>query len=703
MGGCVASLIESRNTKSLVDNDDILQYNKLPCQIRVVAGTEREDASPVYRKFDVTDEDFEKMSHDAYHGEPLIQLIREICGLRGEKVAMAYRNMQRVERNVVKDASGKSKTMDMYVFSPGRRNISYKQLWETVENFSKGLCEIGLQERQCLALFEETRWEWYASLLSAWCHNMIVATVYANLGEDALRYALREAQCGCIICNGKNVPVLLDKVKLKEMGNPVVIYLDDLPTNVDIMDLRVYKWSTVVEMGAKSEKAQLNIPTCENCDDTALIMYTSGTTGDPKGVVHTHGSLASGVYALSIRLSEVFGDPRDDETYCSYLPLAHIMELAVLSILMLRGCLIGFGSPRTITNTFSKPHGDLVEYRPFVLSAVPRVFDTIKKNVEAMLPSPGSIKRTVFERGYQARLKALRDGKETPYLNEKVFNKVRQATGGNVRLYFSGGAPLSPATQEFINVVLGTVIQGWGLTETVCCGGTQFPGSLESESIGRMIDTVELRLLDTPEYRHTDKPEPRGEILLRGPFLFKEYYKQKALTEEVIDSEGWFHTGDVGCVSKNGTLRIIGRVKALVKNSNGEYLALESLEATYGQNKLCTPNGVCVLVHPQRSYIAALALTTEQLIMPFAKEHKIRGTYPEILENVELRKKVCESFQETGRAAGKKSFEIVRDVRLLSDEWTPENGVLTAAAKLKRRIIDERYKELIEEIFRNDV
>ncbi|RNC57743.1 fatty acyl CoA synthetase, partial [Trypanosoma cruzi] len=203
--------------------------------------------------------------------------------------------------------------------------------------------------------------------------------------------------------------------------------------------------------------------------------------------------------------------------------------------------------------------------------------------------------------------------------------------------------------------------------------------------------------------KHTDKPEPRGEILLRGPFLFKGYYKQEEQTKEVIDNDGWFHTGDVGAIAPNGTISIVGRVKALAKNSNGEYIALETLEATYGANGLVTNNGVCVLVHPNRSYTVALGITTKDLVMKFAKENKIPGSFPAILENKEFRQKATESFQATARAAGRRSFEIVRHVRLLAEEWTPENDVLTAAMKLKRRVIDERYKELIKELFTEDL
>ncbi|CCD19291.1 fatty acyl CoA syntetase 1, putative [Trypanosoma vivax Y486] len=268
-----------------------------------------------------------------------------------------------------------------------------------------------------------------------------------------------------------------------------------------------------------------------------------------------------------------------------------------------------------------------------------------------------------------------------------------------MRLVLSGGAPISKATQDFVNVVFTRIIQGWGLTETVCVGGVQLLGDMETGAVGQLAITEELRLLDVDGYKHTDTPEPRGEILLRGPFLFKGYYKQEKLTQEALDADGWFHTGDVGSIGPNGSLRIIGRVKALAKNVLGEYIALEALESMYAHNSLSMPNGVCVIVNPDKPYICALVLTDESKAMAFAKEHQLKGSYPGILEDPAFQEKATQSFQETAHAAGKRKFECVHCVRVLSDEWTPENGVLTAASKLKRRVIEQRYATIIKEMF----
>ncbi|ORC93314.1 fatty acyl CoA synthetase [Trypanosoma theileri] len=703
MGGCVASVLDKRNEWSVVDFPEYQSFMRLKKQAEPVPGTEKANASPIYRMVGTSEEEHKKLVHDYYHGETPPQCFARLCKERGNRKVMLYRLLKEVERNTVTDKYGNKKTLETYVFEPKPRSITYTELLHRVQSLAKGLTEIGLQKGEFIGIYEDTRWEWYCTVQAIWSCQMVAATVYANLGEDALIYALQESQCRAIVCNGKNVKKLISLMKNSGVSNTLIIYLDDLPKDTDTTGFQVYSWVDVMKKGETSSKALVNIPGPENCDDLSLVMYTSGTTGNPKGVKHTHGTLGSGFKALSHRVLDLLGEVTEPETYCAYLPLAHIMELGVVTVLFNRGCVIGFGNPRTLTNNFAKPHGDFAEYRPVIVVAVPRIFDTIKKAVEAKLPPPGSFKRTVFDHAYQSRLKALKEGKDTPYYNQKVFAQPRQAMGGKVRVMLSGGGPMSPSTQEFINVIFGMIIQGWGLTETVCCGGIQRTGNLQYDNVGQILKSVEVRLLDTAEYRHTDKPEPRGEILLRGPFLFKGYYKQDEFTKESIDEDGWFHTGDVGSFTENGTLSIVGRVKALAKNSNGEYIALEVLESIYSQNDLCTPNGVCVLVHPGRSYIAAIAITTGDLTMQFAKKNHISGKFPDILRDPEFRKKAIESFQETARKAGRKSFEIVQNVQLLGDEWTPENDVLTAAMKLKRRVIDVRYKDLINELFKEDL
>jgi long-chain acyl-CoA synthetase len=496
------------------------------------------------------------------------------------------------------------------------------------------------------------------------------------------------------------VPLLLQAVNAGRFPACVIVYLDDLPATGcgETHGCRVISWTNVVELGrSESGKQRVAQPPQDN-DSVALIMYTSGTTGDPKGVVHTHGSIVAGILAMDDWLHSCI-ELRDDDVYLSYLPLAHILEFGVLNILLARHAHVAFGNPRTLTDNMAKPHGDFIEFRPTLFIGVPRVFDTLKRAVEAKLPSPGTLKRKVFDHAYKKRLAALQEGKDTPYWNEKVFKQARAALGGRVRATLSGGGPLSTSTHEFMNVVFCLLVVGWGLTETICCGGIMRIGDVKTGVVGQVLASEELKLVDTEEYKHTDQPEPRGELCLRGPFLFKGYYKQPELTKEAIDDDGWFHTGDIGSIDKAGRVSVIGRIKALAKNCLGEYIALETLEAIYVNHPLALNNCVCVLVHPDKNYIGALVLTDEGKVKRFAKEHNIQGEYPALLTNKELLKKAAETMAAVAKAAKRKNFELVRNVCLVDDEWSPENGVLTAALKLKRAVINERYKTQIAHLF----
>eukprot|EP00796_Vickermania_ingenoplastis_P010724 gene10725-7455_t len=615
-----------------------------------------------------------------------------------DAVAIKYRRVRKIV-NEKRTVGGVTKLAPITYF--GRPIcMTYRQLWGTVEAFAKGLRLLGVQAGAKVCLFEDTRWEWIVSAYSIWLQHNVAVTVHANLGEEALCYALRETECSAIICNGASVEVLLKSVAVGLIPPCVIIYLDSLemsrtPTPDEAHGCTVVNWLEVAEKGLRSDQC-LVLPT--DPDELALIMYTSGTTGDPKGVMHSHGSLTIAFQNIHEYLENNYKQVKGD-LYMAYLPLAHITSFCVLNVFLGNNTVVCFGSAKTLTNLYAKPKGDMMTFKPTLIMGVPRIFDKIVRTLRDVVVNKGACQRRLFAKAYQARLKALHRGKDTPLYNLTVFYKYRLHAGGNLRLIFCGGGPLSVSTKEFMSVVIGKMVCGWGLTETACIGAAQRVGDTAPDVVGQPFPSSELKLVDTEDYKHTDSPEPRGELCIRGPFLFKGYYKQPELTKEAIDEDGWFHTGDVGSVSADGRISVIGRIKALAKNCLGEYIALETLESIYAGHPLVLNNCICVIVHPDRNYIGAVLVTDDAKLSAFIAQHHIQVTASDPAKDKAVHRKVVEKFVEMAKEAKRQPFEFIKKVIIVRGEWTPENDVLTAATKLKRRVIDVKYAEEIKELF----
>ncbi|KPA73724.1 putative fatty acyl CoA synthetase 2 [Leptomonas pyrrhocoris] len=697
LAATVLQLMEEENARHVAADPQMMLYSRLGDEALPVEGTEQQDGTPVYHHAKVRDGSaFDDVAHEWYNGPNFVQRFESICRSRGNKRAFAYRPTIRVSAELVKDPeSGLERKFDVTFFD-ATKYLSYTEVWTTIENFGRGLCELGIPQDCKIALYLETRWEWLVSAYGVWSQNMVLTTVFSNLGEEALSEAFAETSCAAVVTVGERVPSLIAMMRRGAMPYCVLIYLDSLPANIEAEGISLRAWEDVVRDGGLSVMP-VRIPT--NNDDLALIMYTSGTTGGPKGVMHTFGSITSGVRGMGEKWNELLGPLKADECYVAALPLSHVFEFVMCVISLARGCWIGFGHPRTLLNTYAQPHGDLVEFKPSLLVGVPRIFDNYKKTMEASLAPRGSLERCIFDHAFASRVRYMKQGMQTPFWNEVVFRPFQEMVGGRVRSMFGGGSPVSSVTQTFFNVVIGGFIQGYGLTETIGNGAKQLIGDKEVLCVGQPERCVELKLVDTEDYKHTDIPEPRGEICLRGPMLFKGYYKKEAVAKAVIDEEGWFHTGDVGAVADRGRLRIVSRIKSLAKTSAGENIPMEYLESLYAQSSLCVPNGVCVMVHPSKNYIAAVASTTESRAMMFAREHGIKGGWPALLKSPEFLRKSTEAFQEIAMHAGRGRHEIVRYVRLVADHWTTKNELISAANKPRRRLIYARYAKEIEELF----
>jgi long-chain acyl-CoA synthetase len=321
-------------------------------------------------------------------------------------------------------------------------------------------------------------------------------------------------------------------------------------------------------------------------DDVCCIMYTSGTTGTPKGVMATHKNYVSGLAAARNMLEQSGIAFSGDDCMLSYLPLAHSFGRILEELALCVGAHIGYfrGDPKLLLD-------DVAALRPTLFIAVPRVLERVEDGVRAKLRKSGPVAQALFNAAYTYKLFLLKRG--LPYgvagavVDHVVFGKVKQALGGRVRFIVSGGAPLAPHVEDFCNVCMAPLLQGYGLTETTAASFVMLPNPKMAYSVGPPLSATEFRLESVPEMKYdaTTTP-PKGEICIRGPMVFAGYFKDPEKTKAEFDEDGFFHTGDIATVNEQGCLKIIDRKKNMFKLAQGEYIAAEFLEQQYASSDL---------------------------------------------------------------------------------------------------------------------
>ncbi|KDD75732.1 AMP-binding enzyme [Helicosporidium sp. ATCC 50920] len=421
-------------------------------------------------------------------------------------------------------------------------------------------------------------------------------------------------------------------------------------------------------------------------EDVACIMYTSGTTGAPKGVVLTHRALTSMVASLGALLAQSGLETNAQDCVLSYLTLAHIFERVVEDFVFSRGAHVGYFS-----GDLKQVVADAQALRPTLFVAVPRVLERIVERVSSKISRSSRLLRTLFWSGLAYKKFLLHRGVHPRLagagVDALVFRKIRAAVGGRLRFIASGGAALAPHVEAFCSAVLAPVMQGYGLTETT--GGICFapPDPRFTATVGPPLATTELRLESVPELGcDAQASPPRGEVCVRGPTLFREYYKDPQRTAAEFDAEGWFHTGDVGEMTPHGALKIVDRKKNFFKLSQGEYIAVEKVEAVYA--RAASVSQVWVYGSPYEHALVAVAVPTAE----FWEEHGREA--PQDQE-----RRVLDEMDACARQARLKGFEMVRAVALERSEWTPADEVLTPSLKLKRPQLLKRYDAQVQRMY----
>ncbi|KAL0490038.1 long-chain acyl-CoA synthetase [Acrasis kona] len=607
-----------------------------------------------------------------------------------ENVPTAYHSFKRsVETNPNKYCMGR-RTKDPATGVAGPYEfITYAQAYETIKNFASGLRSIGVEPEQHLGIFCKNRMEW--QLTSEACHTQSIVTIalYDTLGGDAVSYIMNHGEIVCLCMSREEINHTSVVLSSCEFVRHVICYDVLSPQEFSILNeakpgVRILTFDEVVKIGSQSPY----IPVEPTADSTATIMYTSGTTGQPKGVILTHGNLIS--FANSTKLILPESSP-EGEVMLSFLPLGHIFERCVEVSMFEQGGCVGY-----YQGDVTKLADDLKELRPTILVSVPRVLDRLYDSIKTAYNNLNFMKKYLFDQAFAAKEYAIRNNGSTPIWDRIIFSNIKANVGGRVKYIISGGAPLRSVVQEYLRIALDcSVVQGYGLTETCSGGSLQIPGQLSTSNIGPPIPSNEIKLVSVPEmnYLNTNNP-PTGEICIRGLNVSKGYYKDPEKTAEVFDKDGWFHTGDVGMWNADGTLTIIDRVKNMFKLSQGEYVAAENLEMILGQSPFLTR--LWIYGDSTHNSLVAVGVVNMDYTKQWAREHHIKDT----LQDVRTKEAVLRSLASLAKKKKLQGFEYVKNIYLVDVDFdSPKINGTTPTLKLKRNVLQAHFKQQIEDMY----
>jgi len=552
---------------------------------------------------------------------------------------------------------------------------SAKEYVQNTDHMSFGLLALGIKKGDVVATITNNRPEWNFVDLGLAQIGAVHLPIYPTIGVDEYQYIFEHSEAKIIFVGDKN---LYEKVR------SLVDQIDTLKEifSFDKID-SIRHWTDIIKLGKEyPNKEELQIlKTSVNEDDLATLIYTSGTTGVPKGVMLSHRNLVSNFTTHAHNHNHGAGAKS-----ISFLPLCHILERTINYHYQYKGIGIYYvASMGTIINT-------LKEIKPNLFSTVPRLLERIYDGIINKGKELTGIKKVLFF--WAVRLGDHFDyGKKFPWwynlerkiADKLIYSKWRAVMGGNVDLIISGGAALQPRIGRVLGVAGINALEGYGLTETspVIAVSNLATGEIRVGTVGPILPGIDMKLTDD------------GEITCKGPNVMLGYYKAPELTREIIDEEGYLHTGDVGELIEGKYLKITDRKKEIFKLSSGKYIAPQMIE-----NKLKESIFIeqAMVIGENQKFASALIVPSFSYIENWCKQVGIQvDGNDDIIRNTEVVRKVQEEVKAINKTLG--VYEEIKRYRLVNDEWTPESGDLSPTLKLKRKVIYQKYEQVINEIF----
>ncbi|MDB4884392.1 MAG: hypothetical protein JWL95_3158 [Gemmatimonadetes bacterium] len=564
--------------------------------------------------------------------------------------------------------------------------ISSRTVADRVRRLALGLQELGVQAGDRVAIFSENRPEWAIADYACLTASLTDVPLYPNLPSEQAAYILRDSGAVAIFVSDAEQAAKITEVRHECPAlRQVITFAAERHAGADLTMAEVEARGAAVDDDARRMRYREHALTVKP-DDVATLIYTSGTTGEPKGVMLTHDNLYSNVMAAAIQIPF-----QGDDVCLSFLPLSHIFERMAGHYLMFHvGCSIAYAE------SIDTVPIDMQAVRPTIVLSVPRLYEKMYARVLENALSGGAIKKRIF---FWARAVAerwadvkLAGGEPRGLLALKyriaqklVFSKLQARTGGRLRYFVSGGAPLAPEINKFFFAAGLVILEGYGLTETSPLITVNTPRWFSIGTVGRPAPGVEVTIASD------------GEILTRGPHVMKGYYNKPDATRDAIDAEGWFHTGDIGEI-RDGFVAITDRKKDIIVTAGGKNIAPQPIENMIKTNKYVSQ---AVLIGDKRKFPSVLVVPNWEQLEKWARIKNLLWTQrSQLLEMPIVHAKM--EKEVFGKCAGLARYEMPKKVALLEHDFSIERGELTPTLKVKRRVIDKTYREVIDKLYQED-
>ncbi|NWR87842.1 ACSL1 ligase, partial [Furnarius figulus] len=576
--------------------------------------------------------------------------------------------------------------------------ISYKEVSDRSECVGSALLHRGFKPShiQYIGIFSQNRPEWVIIEQACYAFSMVVVPLYDTLGAEAITYIVNKADLSLVFCDKPDkAKLLLTSVEKGETPilNTIVImesFGADLVERGKKCGVEVFSMREIEELG----RAHRQKPMPPKPEDLAVICFTSGTTGNPKGAMITHQNIVSNASAF-VKTTEKTFMPSCDDVLISFLPLAHMFERVVeVSICFLQ----------TSKTYFVTWHP--IAYTKLILSWLS--LPLLPKN---FIKEEGVLFLWNYLPGNRSGFKCHFSGKLSSSLGSLVLlyseiwglifenEKAQASLGGKVRLMITGAAPVSASVLTFLRTALGCQFyEGYGQTECTAGCSLSLAGDWTAGHVGAPMPCSIIKLVDVPEMNYL-AAKGEGEVCVKGPNVFCGYLKDPEKTAEALDKDGWLHTGDIGKWLPNGTLKIIDRKKHIFKLAQGEYIAPEKIENVYLRCEALAQ----VFVHGEslQAFLVAIVVPDPDTLHNWAKKKGIEGSYQELCKNKDVKKFILEDMVRIGKESGLKSFEQVKDIALHTEMFSIENGLLTPTLKAKRPELRKYFQSQIDELYAN--